>query len=297
MSEPARISLGGLCFALHTDGLPLLPETDQSYRQFILDPTAADSGETIDVRVTVAAVRPRGGTLLFDSGSWRVFARQDERSVVCCPPTLPAPLCEARFRPGAPEIELVCAPGHLESRVGVAGIRSPFRYPLDQVLTMYCLGGSGLILHAAGMVRRGSAIVLPGVSGAGKSTITRLAAGWAGTRPLSDDRVILKLQGTGGAAHGTPWPGEAGVAERLAAPAGWLLFLEKGEHSGVRTITSREALARLLPTASLPWFDARQLEGALSACDRIIRAVPAGVFTFRDESRAVESLESFLEGR
>lgn len=293
-SRPVRVSLGGLCFVLHTDGPPLLPETDESYRQFILDPAAADAGETIDVRVSVAEVRPRGGTLLFDSGSWGVHALGDERSVVFRPPALPAPLCEARFRPGSREVELVCAPSHLESSAGVAGIRSPFRYPLDQVLTMYFLGGTGLILHAAGIVQRGSAVVLPGVSGAGKSTITRLAAAWNGARPLSDDRVILRVRDGEVTAHGTPWPGEAGVAERLDAPARWLLFLEKGERNAVRTITPREALARLLPAMSLPWFDAERLEGGLGACDAIIRALPAGVFTFREEAQAVESLAAFL---
>jgi hypothetical protein len=289
-----RISLGGLCFNLRTDGSPLLPETDESYRQFVLDPAAEDDGETVDVQVSIARVQPPRGRLLFDGGSWGVFAQGDERSLVVQPPTMSEPLCAARFRPGSREVGLICAPRFLESNNGAAGIPSQFRYPLDQVLSMYLLGGRGLILHAAGFDVRGRGVALPGASGAGKSTITRLADGWEGVRPLSDDRVILRKLGDGVVLHGTPWPGEAGVAENLAAPAGWLLFLVKGNRNSVRTIAPREALARLLPTASLPWYDAEHLESGLRACDGIVRSVPAGVFTFREEPGAVEMLEAFL---
>lgn len=296
-SFSCRVSLGGLCFVISSADHALLPEEDESYRRFSLEPEKFADGDPVAVRLSVAEIRAPAGRLLFDGGPWRIYAEGDDRRLVIRHPTLPDPLCEARFRPGSPDVELVCAPRLLETRDGSTGIRSQFRYPLDQIVAMYLLGGRGLILHAAGFVFRGRGLALPGVSGAGKSTITRLAQGRAGLRCLSDDRVILRADDDTVAVHGTPWPGETGIAECLHARARQLLFLEQGDRNGVRAISPRETLARLLPTVSLPWFDARHLESGLRACDDVISRLPAGVFTFRDDAGAVEALETFLESR
>ena len=289
-----RMAVGGLCFELSSDGPPILHEVTEPYRLFTSGAPGEAGGEKVRVRVRVADVKPRGGRAVFDGGSWRVLARGNERSLVFQTRLMVEPLYEACFRPGAPGVELICSPRLLKVEDGVTCVRSEFRYPLDQVLTMYLLGDHGLILHAAGVVKGGRALAFAGVSGAGKSTLVRLAAGWSGARALNDDRIILRLQDEGVTAYGTPWPGEAAVAENRHAETGALLFLDKGPSNQVRPISHRETLARLLPTVSLPWFDPEYLDAGLDVCDAIIRRLPAAVFTFRPEEKALDALDAFL---
>ena len=280
-------------FRLHSDEAPLFHDIADPYREFVLETEPLPDDECVDVRFSISTIPPPAGARVFDGGSWGVYASGFERSMVFQTRTMAEPLFEARFRPGSREVQVRCAPRLLETAGGVTGIRSHFRYPLDQVLAMYLLGERGLILHAAGLVRGGEALVFAGISGAGKSTVTRLANAWEGTLPLSDDRIILRVDDGYVVAHGTPWPGEADVAERRHARVGGLLFLEKGERNAVRTTRPRETLARLLPTVSLPWYDPPYLESGLRACDAIVRRLPAGVFTFRPETGAIRVLEGF----
>jgi hypothetical protein len=289
-------AFGGLRFELVSDGVPILHEVTEPYRSFTGGTPEEAGGQTIHVRMRVADVKPPSGREIFDGGSWRLTARGSERSLVFQTRLMTEPLYEARFHPGDPAVELVCSPGLLESWDGVTCIRSHFRYPLDQVLTMYLLGDSGLILHAAGVVHGGRAIAFAGVSGAGKSTVTRLAAVWRGAWPLNDDRLILRVTPGGVVVYGTPWPGEGAVAENRHAEVGALLFLDQGQDNRVRAISRRETLARLLPTVSLPWFDPERVDAGLHACEAIILRVPAAVFTFRPEEKALDSVDAFLAG-
>jgi hypothetical protein len=288
------LTVGGLCFELVSDGAPILHEVTEPYRYFTSEAPVEAAGETVNVRVSVADVKPRSGRQVFDGGSWRLLAHGSERSFVFQTRFMTEPLYEACFYPGAPEVELVCSPRLLEVQDGVTCIRSHFCYPLDQVLTMYLLGDTGLVLHAAGVVHGGRALAFAGVSGAGKSTLVRLAAGWSGAAALNDDRIILRLQEGTVMAYGTPWPGEAAVAENRMAETCALLFLDKGPNSRVRPISRRETLVRLMPTVSLPWSDPEYLDAGLRACDTLIRRVPAAVFTFRPDDTALDALDAFL---
>src|SRR5262249_30711126 len=153
------------------------------------------------------------------------------------------------------------------------------------------------LLHAAGMVVNGRAVVLAGVSGAGKTTFARLAAGRPGWEPLSDDRVIVRLpDGTREApAHRTPWPGEGRFAANEGAPLARLVFLTQAESNAVRALSAREAAARLVATASIPWYDAERLGASLEACERLLERVPAALLAFRPDARAVDAVEALLD--
>lgn len=288
--------VGGERFLLESYETPISLDVPACYGPFVEAAPEAGEGGAIRVGIEVGPLEPPTGEPIFDAGSWRVLRHDGERSVVFQTVLMSEPLYEARFRPGAREVRLSCSPGTVTERDGSRAVDCHFRYPLDQVLTMYELGSRGLIVHSAGVIAGGRGLVLAGVSGAGKSTVTRLAADRPGFVAVSDDRVILRTDGPDGAAmHGTPWHGEEAVARSESAPLHGLLFLEKGDRNEVRPISRREALARLLPTVSLPWYDPEARDAGLAACDAVVRGVPAGVFTFRPEPGAVEALEAFLD--
>jgi hypothetical protein len=162
---------------------------------------------------------------------------------------------------------------------------------------MYLLGPRGLVVHAAGMIVHGRAVVLPGVSGAGKTTFAGLAAGRAGWEGLSDDRIIVRVPDgvTSVFAHGTPWPGEGRIASSRSGPLARLLFLDQGTTDAVRPLSPAEAASRLAATVSIPWFDAEYLGGTLDACERLVGRVPAALLTFRPSVGAVALVERVLQ--
>lgn len=294
VSAGYRLRLGGFEFELLADSFALLPPLEASYEAFLL-PAAVQTQDAVRIRFTLASHMAAEGRHLFGSdATWSLLADGDERAFVMREPGSSEPLYVARFRPGARDIAVTCSPRLLEMRPSGNALRSPFHYPLDQILVMYLLGADGLILHAAGAVWRGAGVAFLGVSGAGKSTIAGLLAGRPGWEPLSDDRVILRRAAGQSRIWGTPWPGEAGVARDASAPVRRLFFLEQGAADEVRALPAREALSRLARTASLPWFDADHVDRGLAACDWVLASIPPSVFRFKPTAAAVDALERAL---
>ncbi|HXK11050.1 MAG TPA: hypothetical protein VMT70_15490 [Vicinamibacteria bacterium] len=297
MPSSIHVSLGGLAFELSAGEIPLEPAPDDAYRSFLLD-SSAPSASPPTHRLALAVSRDlafRGQPIFRSSATWSILARDGDRALEFRDPA-GDPLYVATFRPGSPDVRILCSPRLVEAQGSKGALSSPFRYPLDQVLTMYLLGGTGVVLHAAGALVRGKGIALAGASGAGKSTFMRLAAGRPGWEPLSDDRVILRRIGGSVLVCGTPWSGEGQVAENRRGPAARLLFLEQAGANGVRPLGRRDALARLVRTASVPWYDREYVGSALDACGRIVDEVPSAALSFRPEPDIVDIVERLLDG-
>lgn len=295
ISTNVSFLIGGLAFELSGHDAPLLQVVDERYRLFLVGEGVPHAPDPFRLRFEIHPSPPCDGRVILHSeAAWSILARDGERLFVVRDVSKPEPLYVARFRPGSREVSVLCSPRLLGVVEQGRVLHSPFRYPLDQILAMYLLGQSGLILHAAGLVFGGTGVAFPGVSGAGKSTICALAAGRPGWAPLSDDRVIVRLTAGRAEMHGTPWPGEAGAAANAHSGVGGLLFLEQGETNEIRPLERREALARLFQTASLPWFDEEYLERGLWACGRLVRTVPSALLSFRPDGGALGAVELLL---
>ena len=104
-------------------------------------------------------------------------------------------------------------------------------YSLDSVLrivhSLILAERGGFLLHSASAICEGRAYLFSGVSGAGKTTMTRLAP--ADVTLLTDEISYVRPSGGGYAAFGTPFAGElAKAGENCAAPVSALFFLEQG---------------------------------------------------------------------
>ncbi len=122
-------------------------------------------------------------------------------------------------------------------------------YSIDALLriihTLVLAGQGGFLVHAASAIRNGKAFLFSGVSGAGKTTISRLAPPDA---VLLTDEVSFVKPGPGGyCAFGTPFAGElAKVGENCSAPLDTLFLLHKGPANRVEDVPPAEALSLLL---------------------------------------------------
>jgi hypothetical protein len=166
-------------------------------------------------------------------------------------------------------------------------------YSMDSVLrivhTLVLAGQGGFLVHAASAVRGDRAFLFAGVSGAGKTTISRLAPPDAAV--LTDEISYVRREGEGYRAYGTPFAGElARAGENVSAPLEALYLLAKGPENKIEAIDKAEAARELLtnilffaeePETVIPVFQA--------ACDFVSR-VPVRRLTFVPDARVWEMI-------
>jgi hypothetical protein len=169
--------------------------------------------------------------------------------------------------------------------------QSPNPYSLDAFLrivhSLVLAQEGGFLIHAASGVRHGRAFVFAGVSGAGKTTMSRLAPPDATL--LTDEISYVRRSRNAYHAYGTPFTGELDrVGANVRAPLEALYFLEKGPVNRIAPTDERDAAHRLMRNilffADDPDLVGRVFEAALEFVSR----VPVARFVFMPDERAWE---------
>lgn len=172
--------------------------------------------------------------------------------------------------------------------------QTPNPYSIDTLLrivhTLVLARQGGFLLHAASAMRNGRAFLFSGLSGAGKTTISRLAP--PGVTLLTDEVSYLRPANAGYMAYGTPFAGElAKVGENVSAPVATLSLLAQGPENRIEPIPQAEA-ARLLLRNILFFAEDPQLVQLVfqSACDFVSR-VPVKRLTFFPDPRVWDLIQ------
>jgi len=153
---------------------------------------------------------------------------------------------------------------------------------------------NGMIIHAAGFIINELCFLFPGKSGAGKSTISKLFGDNEQFECLSDDRMIIREIDGGFNGYGTPWPGDAGISVNKYAPVSGFFFLNKDRSNSIKRLSPAEAIEKLIPVASIPWYQSDLLSIALQFTDKLISNIPAYELSFNQGSEVVNVLEEFI---
>ena len=290
------LSVAGVC--LHFRGaerIRLAAPTD-SYGPFMrASPSDGPCIDTVEMEVIEGEV-PRPDLLkpLFDTGdAWELLA--DERRCVFRTRIRvdgDQPLWSMTIDRGFNHGRIYCSK-HIFVRSGKSIVaRNIVQYPLDQLLMIHVAvaRSAALLLHAAGGRIGGNGVLFAGQSGAGKSTITRLLGGTDDARFLSDDRIMLRRFGGKLSMFGTPWPGDAGVAVNESVPLKALCFLRQADATSLRLLKPEEILQRLLPVASIPWYEPELSDKALNLCEFLIERYPAYELSFRPQANDLASV-------
>ncbi len=170
-------------------------------------------------------------------------------------------------------------------------------YSLDSVLrilhSLILAERGGFLLHAASTICDGQAFLFSGISGAGKTTMTRLAP--PDVTLLTDEISYLRPSAGGYAAFGTPFAGElARAGENCSAPVAALFFLEKGRENRVDDLPPAEAVRRLMRNILFFAEDKALVEQLLAtACDFVDR-VPIRRLTFYPDARVWDHIREFV---
>lgn len=194
-----------------------------------------------------------------------------------------------------------------DPRTGTGSVRQNANpYSLDSVLrilhSLILAERGGFLLHAASAICDGRAYLFSGVSGAGKTTMTRLAP--PDVTLLTDEvsYVLPRTAAPAGAplnaagyhAFGTPFAGElAKPGENTKAAVATLFFLEQGPENRIDAMPSTEAVRRLMRNILFFAEDPKLVERILaSACDFVDR-VPVRRLTFYPDSRVWDEVRHF----
>ncbi len=144
-----------------------------------------------------------------------------------------------------------------------------------RVLVAYRLHEQGgAVLHAAGIAVHGLGFLFLGRSGAGKTTLSRMALE-RGATVLSDDLNALRLAAGRPVVEPLPFTGDLGDAGEPAPPLplGALFRLEKSPHDALRPLGRAEATALLLSCSPFVNADPHRREALLAG---LLRLLPAG---------------------
>lgn len=295
MDKLLRLEIAGVRYDIDPGALQLagLPEY---YRSFIV---TGDRAAPLDqVAVSLVATPPPDTSALptlFETGdSWCLRSAGEDRFLVLAPPAAAGKhIWVAHFSGDCRKVTVYCGEGLFRQGRQGRELANPICYPLDLLLSMQVLATRrGAIIHAAGLALRGKGYLVPGRSGAGKSTFMRQFSGRAHAQSLSDDRVAVRESGGTFRLHGTPWVGEAGIAQNTDLPHAATLFLRQGPEDRLVPLGPAEALSRLIPLASVPWYDAGLLTALLSLLGDLAAAVPAFEFQFQPGPAAADLFES-----
>jgi hypothetical protein len=164
-------------------------------------------------------------------------------------------------------------------------------YAIDSVLrilhTLILASRGGFLVHAASAIRNGRAFLFAGVSGAGKTTISRLAP--PDVTLLTDEVSYVRQDREGYRACGTPFAGElAKAGENVSAPIASVFLLQKGPRHHIGPIERFEAIGSLLRNILFFAEDQELVKRVFHAACDFVDAVPVQRLTFAAEERVWE---------
>ena len=166
-------------------------------------------------------------------------------------------------------------------------------YSIDSVLrilhSLILAREGGFLVHAASAVRHGRAFLFSGLSGAGKTTLTRLAL--PDTTLLSDEVSYVRREPEGYRAFGTPFAGELGKSgENVSAPVGALYLLAQGPENRIEPLATAEAARRLLENILFFAEDAELVKSVFASACEFVSRVPVSRLAFVPDGRVWEMI-------
>ena len=164
-------------------------------------------------------------------------------------------------------------------------------YSIDAVLrivhTLVLAKHGGFLLHSASAIRDGRAFLFAGVSGAGKTTIARLAPPDATL--LTDEISYVRPGGKGYSAFGTPFTGElAKLGENVSAPVRALYLLAKGHENRIEAMAPAEAARSMLGNILFFAQDEELVQAIFRSTFDFVSRVAVSKLTFVPDARVWE---------
>lgn len=287
--DVARFRIAGLIFELHVRQPAPDLSIPESYRPFIVESGSPD----LLLEASFGEIPSFDGELVFDSqGPWRLFRHGDGMALTVHSSQEPDSDYQVAFidrgfsrgetviRPDVPER----APGYF-----------PLNYPIDEVLAINRISqGHGLEVHACGLSDNGRGILFLGISGTGKSTTSRIWDKRDEVLVLSDDRIIITAQDDAFWIHGTPWHGDAGIADPSGVQLSAIFFISHAERNNARPISPAMAASQLLARSFPTYWNREGMEFSAQLAGDLAQKLPAYELEFSPGPEVVDYVRGLL---
>lgn len=246
------VEIGGLPIRLRCDDLAFIRLLIERYAGYVSSSVEASADFDIELAPPGTESGDEDLRVCWDSGRWQID-RGDFR---------------AEWNPAL-------ARGRIQQTINP--------YSLDSVLrivhTLLLARTGGFLLHASSAIRNGRAFLFAGVSGAGKTTIARLAP--PDVALLTDEISFVTRREDRYLAVGTPFFGElARVGENLRAPVECLYLLAKGPANKIEPIDAADAVRGLLGNVLFFARDPEFVKLVFDAAFDFVSRVPVRRLTF-----------------
>jgi len=167
----------------------------------------------------------------------------------------------------------------------------PNPYSVDTLLrvvhSLLLARAGGLLLHASGGIREGRGFLFSGVSGAGKTTMARLAP--PEVRLLTDEISYVRGGGEGFRVFGTPFAGELGIqGEDVSAPLAAIYLIEHGPANRLAAVAESDAARQLMRNTLFFARDAELVAAVFATVCELVRVIPVFRLEFLPDSRVWE---------
>ncbi|MGH7664853.1 MAG: hypothetical protein ACRENI_11230 [Gemmatimonadaceae bacterium] len=249
-----------------------------------------DNDADCTVRWSLGEVTPPADPPTVEAEIWSTWLRSDEELTVFFRGVNRIPYLSARI-----DREFRDAEVKREDRDLLDGRIDVGRYPLSEFMACRLLSRRGAVeLHASSVIIDRLAYVFVGDSGAGKTTLSRLAEA-AGAIVLSDDRTILAVRQKGVLAWGTPWHGTGRQSSSGSARVRGIFLIEQDSRNRVEpAMETSRALKELFVRLIQPRVRVDEVNSALDSLIGIQAAIPLRRFRFRAERSAFDELMDSL---
>jgi hypothetical protein len=274
----AVLSVGGITLQVEGCAPDQVPEPS---RAFLVDANSAE----VTCEGTLGTLALPERDLLFDSGGvWRVDAGMDGgiRLVLRAGPHPGHPYHAVELNEHLTHGRVTLDPAPLKDEP------EPFllRAPLHELWTCFLLlRGRGALVHACGLRTHQDVHLFVGESGAGKSTLAGILESRFGL-VLSDDRIVLRPDGGGFRAYGTPWHGEARFASPESGKVCSICFLSQAEKSRRIRLDPAEAALRLAACSFMAGWPLQEIKDLLGLCVVICESTPCYRLDFSPDDSA-----------
>ncbi len=166
-------------------------------------------------------------------------------------------------------------------------------YPLEELIFISRLPErNGVIMHACGIAGPDGGFMFIGVSGAGKSTMTKLFRKQPGLKILSDDRIIIRDMDGELRMYGTPWHGEVDICENLGVPLKRIFFIKHWPKNEAARLPVAQAATTLLARCFPPFWDKDGMERTTALCADVAQRVPCYDLGFVPDERIIDFVKT-----